>query len=126
MDKTVRILAVAMIMMVTGCGRNKGPNVADEYVSGMDRIAEAVEKTKDEASARDAAQVIASVSQELEKSLSGLKEMSDAKKVMTFARNASELQRVQLRIAAAMQSLSVNPELLKIIGDEMNKIPEMQ
>lgn len=119
-------MMVTALALTLGCGKKSESSTVDTYVSGMDKIAEAVEQVNDEAGARQAAQVIEAVRQDLEKTMSAMEAMSDTQKAMAFAQRASDLQKVQMRLATAMQSLAARPDLMRIIGDEMGKMPQLQ
>ena len=74
-------------------------------------------------SARKAAQVIASVNQDLQKTVTELDGMSEAQRGALFGEHAEQLQKAQMRLATSMQALAAKPELLSIISEEMKKMP---
>jgi hypothetical protein len=118
-------LVVAAAAMV-GCGRGGAASVADEFVGGMDKIAAAVEDIEDEAGARKAAQVIASVSESMKESAAKVQGMPVMERSKVLAERAEDMQKAQRRLASAMQALATRPDLLQIVSEEMAKMPTME
>lgn len=126
MYQSIRVVAIAVAMIWALCGRSLGAGVADAYLAGMNKIAGAVEQVKDDASARNAAQVIASVSKDLTATAATLDSMSEAEKASVFASRAAEMQTAQMRLATAMQGLASQPQWMRVISEEMQKLPTIK
>ena len=89
-------------------------------------IAEAIENVEDEASVRAAAQEIAKANVELGAVSKSLEGMSDAEHAAAAQQYSAKYPEQHVRIASAMQRLLQHPEWLKIISDEVKKMPAMQ
>jgi len=120
------MVIVLGMVLVSGCGKSGGGGVADDYVSAMNKIAAAVEAVNDEASARQAAEVIAVVNKDMEKTIAALQQMSDSEKALILSLRAEDLQKVQMRIASAIQKLASEPQYLRAISDEMQHMPSLK
>lgn len=114
----------ALESMGNGSASASGPMKV--YVQGMDDIAEAITKVDNEASARRAAQEIAKVARDMEDLQEQFENMSDQEKTAAAMANMGAITQSGSRVAAAMLTLqSQHPELVEIISDEMDKIPDM-
>lgn len=114
----------ALESMGNGSANASGPMKV--YVDGMDDIAEAITKVNDESSARRAAQDIAKVARDMEDLQEQFENMSDQEKTAMAMANMGAITQSGSRVAAAMLTLqSEHPELVQIISDEMDKMPDM-
>ncbi len=96
------------------------------YTDGMDDIADAISRVDNEASARQAAHRIAEVAKDMEGLQAEFDSMSDAEKTAAAMANAQAITQSGTRVAAAMMTLQTqHPELMEIISEEMDKIPDM-
>ncbi len=120
----IMIGVVSGMLALTGCGKKTGgSNPADAYLSHLDGIAAAIETAKDEASARRAAETIADINRDMAAVTESLKSMSEQDKAAALTARMEEYQRVQMRISNAMQALAAQPQLMRIINDEMRNMP---
>lgn len=126
MYQPMRMVAMVLAMVWVLCGRSLGADVADVYLAAMNKIAGAVEQINDDASARKAAQVIASASEDLKATAATLDSMPDAEKASIFASRATEMQTAQMRLATAMQGLAAQPQWMVAISEEMKKLPTIK
>ncbi len=99
---------------------------SDRMGTQLANIAEAIENVEDEASARAAAQEIAKANIELGAVAKSLEDMSDAERAAAAQQYSAKYSEQQVRIASAMQRLVQHPEWLRIISDEMKKMPAMR
>lgn len=110
--------------MTNGDANASGPMKV--YTDGMDDIADAISSVDNEASARRAAQTIAGVARDMEALQERFENMSDAEMTAMAMSNASAIASSGMRVATEMNRLQTqHPDLLQIISDEMDKIPDM-
>ncbi|MEZ5998741.1 MAG: hypothetical protein R3B98_08620 [Hyphomonas sp.] len=140
MKRLITAAALASAILLTGCGQKAGEiegktgkdisasssaeDLSEAYLNEFDRIATALESIHDEASAKAAAK-------EIQKSAEGLEAMqtaldskqNDLKTMQVFAKSLPELSQIQQRITQEMTRLhSEDPELAKIVSDEINRL----
>lgn len=100
----------------------------DNYLVSMDKIADAIENVDDEASARNAASKIAAIQEEMEKLTEEFEgsEMNQQRAYMAMMSGPrrNEMIQTQTRISTSMMKLMTQPELISIIQEEMEKIPQ--
>jgi|GEM_PF-4785888 len=111
----IRLFAALVLMggglALAGCGDSGGTQM-ETFAGEMNRIAEAVEQVKNEEDARGVAHLIADAQ----------KNMEEASKA-----HAKEMQQAQMRLATAMGALAMRDQAaLRIISDEMSKMPRIQ
>ncbi len=110
--------------MAGGGGKATGP--MKDYVTGLNTIADAVTKVDNEASAKRAAGVIADVVRDMEKNKAVLEGMNDQQLAAAAMQNAGPMMESGAKISAAMLRLqNEKPELMQIISDELDKIPNL-
>ena len=91
------------------------------------KIADAIATVKDQASAKAAAGVIASTNTELAALIKQIDAMSDTDKASAAMANLQELVAAQQKIAIAMSNMAMNnPTEMKIVADELGKMPELK
>mgnify|MGYP001796800172 CR=1 FL=1 len=90
-------------------------------------IADAIEKTHDEASAHEAALVIQSVNGELDTLNKQMENKSDAEKTaLIMARNGEWIQ-AQQRVSVSMMKLATaDAKIMQMISTEMDKTPKLE
>lgn len=112
--------------MANSGGDAKATGPMKEYTDGMDRIADAIADVDNEASARRAAQRIADVVRDMEGLQDRFDNMSDQEKTAAAIANASAITQSGTRVAAAMMTLQTqHPDLMQVIQEEMDKIPDL-
>ena len=104
-------------------GSFSASNPSDQMGIQLSNIAEAIENVKDEASARETARIIAKAGIELQGVAKSMEGMSDAEHAAAAQQHAAKYPQQQLRIMSAMQKLVHHPEWMKIIQDEMKRMP---
>ena len=105
-------------------GEATGP--MKDYVAGMNEIAAAIDSIDDEASAKRAAQDIAASIKDLEKLKERLEGKSEQEMQVMAMQNAGALMQSAAAMSAAMMKLQTeHPELLQVVSDEIDKIPNL-
>ncbi|MAN45768.1 MAG: hypothetical protein GYB49_02700 [Alphaproteobacteria bacterium] len=129
---------LATALMLTGCGQNdvKGKtgtditakssaeDIGEAYVNEMTRIADALETVKDEKSAEKAAKTLNKAAEGLNAMQEELdNEAGSTKAMQVLASRAGELAEVQGRMMKEIMRIQTeHPELMDVLGDELNKI----
>lgn len=123
------------MVALTGCGKGEvegkdisasssASDIGSAYIAEITRIADALETVDDEASARAAATEIRKATdglKNMEEQLGG--EVSGLKAMQIFGSNYEELASAQMRMVTAMTQLQTeHPELMEIIGEEVDRI----
>ena len=130
---------LAAALLLTGCGKKDGidgktgaditakssaKDIGEAYINEMTRVADALESVDDEASAKAAAKklkVAIDGLNQMQEELDG--ELSGVKAMQVFGGRYTELVQVQTRMATAiMQIQTEHPELMNIVGDELEKL----
>lgn len=120
------LTALGAALALAGCGDSGGTQM-ETFAGEMNRIAEAVEQVNNEEDARSVAHLIADAQKNMEEASNALEGMSDAEKGIAAAAHAKEVQQAQMRLATAMSSLAMRDQAaLRIISDEMSKMPRIQ
>lgn len=103
----------------------KEQKLADTYISEMDKIADALERVNDEASAQAAAKAIAEASNMMEAAKQAYgEEMSGPAAMAVFMPRQQEFIAVQSRISMGMAGIAQsNPQFLQMISAEMENLP---
>lgn len=95
------------------------------YESELTKIADAVESVTDEASARQAAEIIQAASGELEQLSTKLETMTTMDKASFAINFSADAADTQMRLATAMQKLAMaDPEHMRMISEAMDELPE--
>ncbi|KCZ49434.1 hypothetical protein [Hyphomonas pacifica] len=129
---------LATALMLTGCGQNdvKGKtgtditakssakDIGEAYVNEMTRIADALETVKDKKSAEKAAKTLNKAAEGLNAMQEELdNEAGSTKAMQVLASRAGELAEVQGRMMKEIMRIQTeHPELMDVLGDELNKI----
>ncbi|MBX3496725.1 MAG: hypothetical protein KF769_10820 [Parvibaculum sp.] len=126
----IRLIAALVLMggglALAGCGDSGGTQM-ETFAGEMNRIAEAVEQVNNEEDARGVAHLIADAQRKMEEASKALEGMSEAQRGIAAAAHAKEMQQAQMRLATAMSSLAMRDQAaLRIISDEMSKMPRIQ
>lgn len=99
--------------------------MAGQYATQLDRLADAVEAIDDDASAREAAKVIAEVNLELARLSKEAAAMNPAEAAVLVQAQQGEYVACQQRIATAMTRLAMeNPAALGIVSKELRAMPK--
>ncbi len=120
----IRLFAALVLMggglALAGCGDSGGTQM-ETFAGEMNRIAEAVEQVKNEEDARGVAHLIADAQKNMEEASKALE------RGLAAAAHAKEMQQAQMRLATAMGALAMRDQAaLRIISDEMSKMPRIQ
>lgn len=130
---------LAAALLLTGCGKKDGiegktggditskssaKDIGEAYINEMTRVADALESVDDEASAKAAAKklkVAIDGLNQMQEELDG--ELSGVKAMQVFGGRYTELVQVQTRMATAIVQIQTeHPELMNIVGDELEKL----
>lgn len=132
-------VGLAAALLLTGCGNKDGiegktggditskssaKDIGEAYINEMTRVADALESVDDEASAKAAAKklkVAIDGLNQMQEELDG--ELSGVKAMQVFGGRYTELVQVQTRMATAIVQIQTeHPELMNIVGDELEKL----
>lgn len=122
-------VAAGAAAMMAGLDATGGPGkeAMQHYLDGMSKIGDAMGTVKDEASAKAAAQVIAQVNGTLKGDVDKLNGLDEKQKASAVLASTPQLLVMQQKMATAVTNVSLqNPELMKILETELDKIPEVK
>ncbi|MDP3738294.1 MAG: hypothetical protein Q8R02_12945 [Hyphomonadaceae bacterium] len=118
--------ASSILGALTGNGGEASPEMKG-YVANLTKVADALGTVKDEASARAIGQQLRPVFEDMQKQADALNAMTEEQKGVAAMSMAPELISVQQKIAVAMSNWAMTkPELMEIVGEELEKMPEIE
>jgi hypothetical protein len=129
MKRLAALLGFVAVLALAGCGSSEksANDVGQTYVTTLDRVADALESVKDEASAKKAASEIAKANDVMQSMVDEINSMSQTEQVMMVQKNAAKMAEAETRISQAMQKIvSDNPQLLDVIGSEIQDMPKLK
>ena len=126
MNRLVAMMGLIAAIALSGCGGSDKADAGASYVSGMSRIADALETVKDEDSAKAAAHEIGEATVKLEPVVDKINSMSSIEQAMMVRDHTAEMTEVQTRISTALQKIiAQDPKLMDIIGSELRGMPQL-
>jgi hypothetical protein len=118
--------ASSVLGALTGNGGEANPEMK-AYVSNLSKVADALANVKDEASARAVGQQLQPIFADMKKQADAIEAMGDEKAGIAALAFAPELVSAQQKIAVAMSNWAMTkPELMEIVGQELEKMPEIE
>lgn len=116
----------AAMAALSGLGGGQMNPQMKAYTANFVKVADAFSTVTDEASAKAAAQKLAPIFAEMETQSAALEKMTEAEQMQATMAAMPELLAAQMKISAAMQTWAAKPELMEILGKELDKIPEVK
>ena len=118
--------ASSVLGALTGNGAEAAPEIK-AYASNLSKVADALANVKDEASARAVGQQLQPIFEDMQKQADAIEAMGEEKAGIAALAVAPELVSAQQKIAVAMSNWAMTrPELMEIVGQEMEKMPEIE
>lgn len=118
--------ASSVLGALSGNGGEASPEMK-AYASNLSKVADALANVKDEASARAVGQQLQPIFEDMQKQADAIEAMGEEKAGIAALAVAPELVSAQQKIAVAMSNWAMTrPELMEIVGQEMEKMPEIE
>lgn len=97
------------------------------YAANLSKVADALAKVKDEASARAIGKQLQPIFKDMQKQVDAIEAMGKEKADIAAVAVAPQLVDAQNRIAVALSNWAMTkPELAEIVGQEVEKMPEIE
>lgn len=121
---TASMATMETMREIAGGGDN---SAMGQFATHMGRVADALASVTDEASAKAAAKVIAKANEDMIPVAKTLNAQTDAEKAAGAMANAQRLMTSQQKIGMAASNLAMNhPDLMEILGDALDDMPEVK
>jgi hypothetical protein len=117
--------AIAALGALGSGGAQTNPQMK-AYTANFVKVADTFSAVTDEASAKAAAEKLAPVLAEMEQQSAALEKMTEAEQMQAAMAAMPELLAAQMKISTAMQTWAAKPELMRIVSEELDKIPQVE